>query len=485
MTRRSSRPRRRLRLLRKVGTVLLVLIGIGTILAFSPAGSLTASVPPARYGADDPQLPWLHTSNRHIVDEAGRMVLLRGFNDDAFVSYPNDPPAPLDETDAVLMQRAGFTVVRLGIDWAQLEPVRGRIDQGYLNRLADAVQLFNRHGLYVVLEMHFRLGWSPRNGYSGAPAWAHVPGIPNWNPLSHYTWSPSLSPAAWTANTYFWMSSDWQNDFFFTWKAVATRFRETSGVAGYDIFNEPLPLPIPPRLFEKYWMWPLYQRAIEAIGSVDSNHIFMVEGILLFTLDTVMVNLKAPNLVYGNHIYEGSLVPPLWNGDPGPLQERFKVRVREAAVLNAPLWVGEMGYDLTKPEAFSYVDALLNDADDHQLGWAWWQWRESRYWGVRDRAGGYVNLDALHHLARPFVAAAPRGVLAGRGDGLEGRLDLSVAAAHGDAPMLIAWPELTLSSPQVVGDCVSTSSWNAARARLTVELRPGAGCEVDVLPAAT
>ena len=128
-----------------------------TIVAYLPAGSLTASVSPAHYGPDDAGLSWLRTERGQIVDEQGRKVLLRGFNTDALVAYPKSPPAPLDETDATLMQRAGFDVVRLGIDWSQLEPVRGRIDRGYLDRVAGTVAMLNRHGLYVVLDMHFRL----------------------------------------------------------------------------------------------------------------------------------------------------------------------------------------------------------------------------------------------------------------------------------------------------------------------------------------
>ena len=230
-------------------------------------------------------------------------------------------------------------------------------------------------------------------------------------------------------------------------------------------------------------MWPLYQHAIEAVGSVDANHLFFVEGILLFTLDTLMVPLHAPNLVYGNHIYEGSLVPPLWDGDPGPLQHTFGERLKEAAVLDAPLWVGEMGHDLTQPGALSYVDALLNDADDRQIGWAWWQWRESKYWGVRDRAGTYVNMEALHHLARPFLASAPSGVLAGRGDGVDGRLDLNVDPSHGDAPLLVSWPQLTEGTPAITGSCVTSSAWDPLTARLTLSLQPGAGCDLHVLRA--
>jgi hypothetical protein len=463
--------------LRQAGLVLLlVLVGL-TIVAYLPAGSLTASVPPPRYG--DGSLNWLRTNNGQIVDGTGRKVLLRGFNTDALVSYPKDPPAPLDETDATLIQQAGFDVVRLGVDWAQLEPVRGRIDQGYLDRVAETVAMLKRHGLYVVLDMHFRLGWSSRFGYSGAPGWATI-GAPNWNPLPQYSWSPALSPAAFTSETYFWLTSDWKKDLYRSWQAVAARFKDNAGVAGYDIFNEAHPLPIPPRIFDKYYLWPMFKEAIEAIGAVDSNHLFFVEGILLLSMNTVVVHLTAPNLVYGTHVYEGSLVPPFWTGDPHFLRERFQQRVKEAAEVPAPLWIGELGYDLAQKGADSYADAALDEADDLGIGWAWWQWRENRWWGIVDRGGQIANMDALRHLARPYVIAAPSGVHPGRGDGVHGTLAVRVDAGHADQPIVIGWSALTLTPPVVTGTCLASSQWNATTARLTLQVDSGKGCQVTL-----
>jgi endoglycosylceramidase len=449
------------------------------VIAYLPAGSLTAIVGPADYGADAPGLPWLRTANGQIEDELGRKVLLRGFNSDALVSYPKDPPAPLDETDATLIAQSGFDVVRLGIDWAQLEPVRGRINQAYLDRVAGTVAMLNRHRLYVVLDMHFRLGWSPRFGYSGAPSWATI-GVPNWNPLPQYSWSPSLSPAAFTSDTYFWLSSDWKRDFYFTWHAVAARFQNDSGIAGYDFFNEAHPLPIPPRIFDKYYLWPMFRDAIDSIGRVDRNHLFFVEGILLLTMNTVVVHLHAPNVVYGTHLYEGSLVPPFWTGDPTFLDQRFQQRVEEASQVPAPLWIGELGYDLTQKGALSYADAALNKMDDLGVGWAWWQWRENPYWGIVDATGQIANLPALRHLARPYVIAAPAGMHAGRGDGINGRLTLAVAASHADQPVELGWSALTLAAPVARGTCLSSSAWDATTGRLMLKLDSGAGCQITI-----
>src|SRR5207302_3213024 len=78
-------------------------------------------------------------------------------------------------------------------------------------------------------------------------------------------------------------------------------------------------------------------------------------------------------------------IPPHWTGDPTFLRSRFQQRVREAAEVPAPLWVGELGYDLGAPGATSYIDASLDEADDLGIGWAWWQWRE------RDRKSTRLN----------------------------------------------------------------------------------------------
>ncbi len=460
--------------------VLLALVLLLVALAYAPVAPLTVTLPPATVSGGDPGLPWLHVSDGRIQDPLGRTVLLRGFNVGALVAYPAHPPAPLDEQDAILMQQAGFDVVRLGIDWSQLEPIRGQIDDRYLDRVASAAAMLNQHGLYVVLDMHFRLGWSPAFGYSGAPGWATLPLVPNVNPLPQFSWGPALSPAAWSAETYFWMTPDWQAELARVWRAVAIRFRDTSGIAGYDLFNEPHPLPIPPQIFEKYAMWPFYQRTIQALGAIDPNHLFFLEGILLFTLNTAVRPIQGRNLVYADHVYEGSLVPPFWNGDPRPLADRFAQRVREAQALSAPWWVGEFGHDLTQPGAADYADAALNDADDLGIGWAWWQWRENRYWGIRDAAGAWINLEFLRHLARPYLAAAPRGVTAGRGDGMRGRLTLAIEAGHAYDPIVIGWASLTLAAPLVSASCIQSRAWDASTARLTIVVKPDTACRLDV-----
>jgi endoglycosylceramidase len=458
------------------GLTLVLMLAAGWLWAYVPVPALAVSLPPASQPPG--VLPWLSVSGSRIVDSSGRAVLLRGFNTSALLEPDTVVPAPLDERDIVEMQQSGFTVLRVPIAWSRLEPVRGAVDTAYLDSVARLVSLAETHGMYVVLDMHF-LDWGPGFGGSGAPRWASLAGVPDlqWWPWD--SWRRHLSPAVNAAYTYFWLSPDWQEDFRMVWRAVASRFRADPGVAGYDLFNEPHPIPIPPRLFERDWMWPLYARTIESIGSVDPNHLFFVEGDLLGDFPTTMVPLHARGVVYSPHIYTGSLVPPAFDGNRTPFFDHVAEQRGEAEQVPAPMWTGELGIDHSAPHASEYADTALDAYDDDQSGWAWWQWREGTPWGVAGTSGD-VDRGWLVHLARPFVALAPAGVAGGRGDGVHGMLTVHVAASHGDAPTVVSWPAFTLAAPRVSGSCVASSSWDGAAARLTLRLIAGAACEVTI-----
>jgi hypothetical protein len=362
-----------------------------------------------------------------------------------------------------------------------MEPQRGRWDAGYLDAVARTVQMLNSHHLYAVLDMHF-LDWSAAFGGSGAPAWAALPLAPNLHVAALGDWQRHLSPAVIAANTYFWLSPDWQADFLQAWQRLAERFRGDSGVAGYDLYNEPHAIPLPPIRFERDLMWPLYARTIDAIGSVDPNHLFIVEGQLLGDFGTTVVPLAAPNLVYSPHEYTGSLVPPTFDGNATPLDNHVAQVANEAARVPAALWIGEWGMPATQAHATTWIDDALDAFDSVGAGWAWWQWREDSPWGIRDSAG-HTDSTVLAHLARPYLAAAPAGVLASGADGVHGTLTIAVDRAYHGGAISVAWPLLTTSAPVMTGSCAGTHVWDPVRSRLTVTLTSSAPCTVHLLAA--
>ncbi len=442
-----------------------------------PVAALTTTVGPVDRPAASWGLPWLSVRERRIVDEAGRTVLLHGFNTSTLLE-PTVLRSPLDETDATMMERDGFDDVRLAVSWGRLEPQRGRWDYAYLRDIAAAVQLLNRHHLYVVLDMHF-LDWSSAFGGSGAPSWAAVPGFPNlhWQPLGD--WQRHLSPAVNAASTYFWLSPDWQTDYTQAWQLLARQFRANSGVAGYDLYNEPHAIPLPPIRFERDFMWPLYARTIDAIGRVDPNHLFIVEGQLFGDFGTTVVPLQAPNLVYSPHEYTGSLVSPIFDGNAQALDDHVTQVGGEASRVPAALWIGEWGMSATQARATTWIDDALDAFDGAGAGWAWWQWREDSSWGIRDTAG-HTDTTVLSHLARPYLAAAPPGVHASGADGVHGALTVTVDASTGGGTVDIAWPLFSTGIPQVTGTCPGVPVWDSTRARLDIAVIAGARCTLAV-----
>jgi hypothetical protein len=340
--------------------------------------------------------------------------------------------------------------------------------------------MLNSHHMYVVLDMHF-LDWSSAFGGSGAPSWAAVPGFPNlrWQALGD--WQRHLSPAVNAANTYFWLSPDWQADYLQAWQLLARQFRGDSGVAGYDLYNEPHAIPLPPIRFERDFMWPLYAHTIDAIGAVDPNHLFIVEGQLFGDFGTTVVPLQAPNLVYSPHEYTGSLVSPIFDGNAQALDDHVAQVSDEASRVPAALWIGEWGMSATQSKATTWIDDALDAYDRAGAGWAWWQWREDSPWGIRD-TGGHTDTTVLRHLARPYLAAAPAGVHASGADGVHGALTVTVDATTAGGQADIAWPLLSTATPVVLtGNCPGAPHWDASRARFTVPVTAGVACTLRVV----
>ena len=458
-----------------VALALVAVICCGTWLWARPA-ALTTGVP----APDLPGDGWLRADHGQIVDGEGRSVLLRGFDDSSLLAYPNfesGGQAPLDDSDAELMAASGFDLVRIAISWALLEPRRHHIDQTYLNRIRATVRTVERHGLRVVLDMHFGIGWGPPDQ---VPAWASIPAVPDirWFPVD--PWTSRLSPRPAAAQVHFWTSRDWQQDLAMCWQAVAGLFRDDPLVAGYDLFNEPHPVPIPPAVFEARFLWPFTAWLIAQVSKVDARHLFIVESTLFEELPTLTEPLSAPNLVYSPHLYAGSLVPS--PGSPeAVIPGRLEARAAEARVLPAALWVGELGIDWSNRQARSWAFAAVDAMSRMGIGWAWWQWRQNGGWGIRSANGAHIDMGALRVLARPYLEAAPSGVQAVDTGG--GGLSVRVRPDHADRSVIVAWPRLTEGAPRVAGSCVAGDGWEGAAgptSAIVLRLRPGRGCTIEV-----
>lgn len=336
-----------------VAVTTAVTVGALVLAACGSSGSLGAGSPPATSAVGPgigTTLSFLHvvipTSGNdrtpYLADPQGRQVLLRGVAAVGLqdVAYPTAdggpalfpvatsaydgkcpqaisriPQPPLCEAQASLpayrqstapgsgddfaqMRALGFDVVRLVLNWSQLEPTPGRYSSAYVDRIAQVVRWAAQQGIYVILDMHqdqysrYILpakksstppGCSPSGGTDGAPRWAV---FTDGKPGCAIDGQSALNPASSAAFYNFWQNhrvpapkgrspgTGLQDHYIGALAVLARRFETNPAVLGYELMNEPQPgtlaaLPLT-NLYQaaSQQLYPFYKRAIEALTGV-------------------------------------------------------------------------------------------------------------------------------------------------------------------------------------------------------------------------
>ncbi len=206
--------------------------------------------------------------------------------------------APGSGDDFAQMRSLGFDVVRLVLNWSQLEPSPGHYSTTYVNRISQVVSWARQQGIYVILDMHqdqysryilpakktaAPSGCSPSGGSDGAPRWAV---FTDGKPGCAVDGQSALNPASSAAFYNFWHNhpvpapkgqapgSGLQDHYIGALATLARRFEHDSAVLGYELMNEPQPgsltaLPLT-NLYQasSQDLYPFYRRAIEALTGV-------------------------------------------------------------------------------------------------------------------------------------------------------------------------------------------------------------------------
>ena len=134
---------------------------------------------------------------RWLVDAAGRVVFVHGFNMVNKVA-PYEPSAVgFGNNDATFLQDHGFNVIRLGVLYAGVEPEPGRFDAGYVSSIQRTVEVLADHHIYTLLDFH-QDQLDEAFGGEGFPAWSvDDNGAPTQDIRfpAGYTSSPALNAA--------------------------------------------------------------------------------------------------------------------------------------------------------------------------------------------------------------------------------------------------------------------------------------------------
>lgn len=395
-------------------TAALVGAGIAAAVLFVPPGAAGAAA--SSTGAGVPALTFLHVVTPasgpdvtpYLADAAGRQVLLHGAAAVGMedVAYPGanggpavfpvapsaydarcpkasalipQPPlcevqasrpafaqstAPGSGDDFAQMRALGFNVIRLVLNWSQLEPTAGTYSTTYLNRVAQVVGWAGQQGIYVILDMHqdqysrfivpakkgtAPSGCTPSGGGDGAPAWAvqddgkaacAMFGIDELNPAESAAFSNFWQNATVAGPQGQSPGAGLQDHYIGGLAALARRFQGNAGVLGYELMNEPQPGSIGSVPAGNGYqassqdLYPFYTRAIEALtgvrdgrptcpetaptsltgscaypqlASVNRQQIFFeplaYRNLVDFSLQVSAPFSSYPNLVFAPHVY--------------------------------------------------------------------------------------------------------------------------------------------------------------------------------------
>ncbi len=187
---------------------------------------------------------FVSATESQFLDPTGRPLLLHGIN---VVNKSKEQAytGGLGPADFASIRSWGMNCVRFGILWDGLEPEPGKIDEAYLDRIAQCIKWARAQGLYILLDMHQDL-YSVKFS-DGAPVWATLDeGKPH---TTGAVWSDAYyaSQAVQSALDHFWANSlapdhlGLQEHYARVWQQVARRFAGEPAVVGYDLMNEPSP----------------------------------------------------------------------------------------------------------------------------------------------------------------------------------------------------------------------------------------------------
>ena len=314
---------------------------------------------------------YLRTAGRHLVDEDGSTVRLRGVGIGNWLlpeGYMWRLPAPTDrprrierlvddlvgeeeasrfwqsyrdrfigEEDIADLAAAGFNSLRLPLNARTILSNAGgtaangalRFDEAEMARVDRLISWCREWGVYVILDLH---------GAPGGQTGTNIDDSENDQPeLFQRDTHADLTVAL--------------------WRELARRYADEWIVGGYDLLNEPLP-----DWFSRYnpLVLPLYRRITEAIRSVDRRHAIILEGVHWATDWSVFTERIDDNLILEFHKY--------WNN---PDRESLAPYLAKRDAWNLPIFMGEGGENNT-----DWYTGAFGLYDDLDISWNFWTWKK-------------------------------------------------------------------------------------------------------------
>jgi len=419
--------------------VVVLLFSARAARKFRPAATMKITALVGLAGAALDSISVAH-EHGHWVDSQGRYRIFHGFNV-VSKTYPWFPPSDhfnhydsLDERTIEYLHEWGMNVIRLGVMWPGLEPTtKGEMDTKYLDEIENLVTMMAKKGIYTIVDFHQDVG-SRRFCGEGFPEFYvdelfadenskmckaavfpqpmhkamkvgdsdHYPTMEDCLANNFGTYYMSAQVGALWDQMYS-AGTNIQNGFLNYWKTVATRFKDSNEILGFELLNEPPAyclggtkmscLDVPKVMFsnevEEKLLAPLYKSAADVIRETGAKQTIIYAPTVPPKLNVVMfpdppLGPDEDQEAFAYHIYCA----------PGDGDEKFGVdwsckrtqdlfwrgykHYTQTHNKGVPGILSEFGAVGGSPGELKHIDRLLGLTDEVFHSWTYWQLKKQK-----------------------------------------------------------------------------------------------------------
>lgn len=271
-------------------------------------------------------------SSYRLIDQAFREMVGPDFTDQFWKTFKDNY---ITREDIAYIKQTGMNSIRLPFHYKLFtdEDYMGlKSNQDGFARVDSVIKWCKAEGLYVILDMHDAPG-----GQTGD----------NIDDSYGYPW--------------LFESETSKQLFSEIWKKIADRYKNEPTVLGYDLLNEPIATYFTNKEEINKLLVPVYKRGIEAIRSVDPNHIILLGG-AQWNSNFSMFDEKAidSNMLYTCHRY--------WCDT---LQSNLQDFIDFRNKVNLPLYMGETGENTDE-----WVGGFRRLMERNNMGWHFWPYKK-------------------------------------------------------------------------------------------------------------
>ncbi len=258
-------------------------------------------------------------------DIAKNLEVISGKNE--YKAFQNDIYTKfIQESDIKAISNLGFNVVRIPFNQRIFDSTYcGAIGWSILDSLLGWCK---KYQVYAILDMHSAYG-GQSNLFTA-------------DPIKPNLWKSESNKQA-TVNLRM---------------KIASRYKDNSIIAGYDLLNEPSSV-------SGVDLIEMYDRIVKAIRMVDMNHLLILEGGNFSKEFDFFKKLPDTNMMFSFHIYTW------FGGEPKEKLIKF-TNLRER--LDVPVWCGEWGENNYEVIDKTLVAFAL--PENRFCGWCFWTWKK-------------------------------------------------------------------------------------------------------------